>query len=43
MSKQTSAALVSRESIRTKLDSVLYSVSRRIKYIFSQGFEMTDF
>lgn len=26
-----------------KLDSVLYSVSRRIRYIFSQGYEMTDF
>ena len=41
--KQASAALVSRESIRAKMDSVLYSVGRRIRYIFSQGYEMTDF
>ena len=29
------AALVSRESIRKKLDQVLYGVNRRIRFVFS--------
>ena len=39
---QTSAAIVSREQIRRKLDVLLYNVSRRIKYIFSQSMELVS-
>ena len=41
--RQANVTLVSRESIRSKLDSILYSVSRRIRYIFSQGYDTTNY
>ena len=39
---QTSSAIVSREQIRRKLDVLLYNVSRRIRYVFSQNFEIVS-
>lgn len=37
------SASVSREKIRRKLDVLLYNVSRRVKYIFSQNFDKTSY
>ena len=39
---QNSSAIVSREQIRRKLDVLLYNVSRRIKYIFSQSLDLVS-
>lgn len=40
-SKSTAATTVSKEKLRRKLDVLLYTVDRRIKYILSQYFDKT--